>query len=105
MLCLFVSPRRIEHSRLHTLRVPTSPFPLPPPLLASSKSRQAQGDFTHEWTVYVRGPSNENLTVYIKQINIHLHSTFTQPVRMLMGPIYEVTEYGWGEFEVKAEVG
>lgn len=72
--------------------------------IAFPLGKKAQGDFTHEWTVYVRGPTNENLTLYIKQINIHLHSTFAQPVRTLFGPIYEVTEHGWGEFEVKAEV-
>ena len=41
-----------------------------------------------------------NLAEYIKSVEFVLHQTFTQPRRVLEQPPYEVTEIGWGEFEL-----
>jgi len=55
---------------------------------------------THQWTVFVRGAQNEDLSVYVKRVIFTLHPSFEQPIRTLDAPPYEVTESGWGEFEV-----
>lgn len=39
------------------------------------------------------------------QVVFTLHSSFANPTRELVEPPYEVTEHGWGEFEIVVEVG
>ena len=56
---------------------------------------------THEWTLYVRGPSGEDLSVVLDKVIFQLHPSFAQPTRELTEPPYEVTERGWGEFEAQ----
>ncbi|GAX27462.1 YEATS domain-containing protein 4 [Fistulifera solaris] len=56
---------------------------------------------THEWTLYVRGPSGEDLSVVLEKVIFQLHPSFAQPTRELTEPPYEVTERGWGEFEAQ----
>lgn len=54
---------------------------------------------THKWTLFVRGPSDEDLTYFIEKVVFKLHPSFAQPVREITTPPFEVTEKGWGEFE------
>lgn len=56
---------------------------------------------THEWTLYVRGPSGEDLSLVLDKVIFQLHPSFAQPTRELTEPPYEVTERGWGEFEAQ----
>jgi len=39
------------------------------------------------------------------QVVFKLHPSFAQPVRPVEGPSYELTETGWGEFDIGVEVG
>ena len=39
------------------------------------------------------------------QVVFTLHSSFANPSRELAEPPYEVTEHGWGEFDIVVEVG
>ncbi|KAJ1376821.1 hypothetical protein SESBI_49533, partial [Sesbania bispinosa] len=55
---------------------------------------------SHKWTVYVRGATNEDLGVIIKRAVFQLHSSFTNPTRVVESPPFELSEAGWGEFEV-----
>ncbi len=56
---------------------------------------------THSWTVFVRGPYNEDLSYMLRDVEFHLHESFEQPVRVVRQPPFEVTEVGWGEFEIR----
>ncbi|WJZ83310.1 hypothetical protein VitviT2T_003002 [Vitis vinifera] len=55
---------------------------------------------SHKWTVYVRSPTNEDLGVVIKRAVFQLHSSFNNPTRVVESPPFELSEAGWGEFEI-----
>ncbi|KAL2537733.1 Transcription initiation factor TFIID subunit 14b [Forsythia ovata] len=55
---------------------------------------------SHKWTVYVRSSTNEDLGVVIKRAVFQLHSSFNNPMRVVEGPPFELSESGWGEFEI-----
>merc|ERR1712216_207997 len=55
---------------------------------------------SHKWTVYLREPTNGDLSHVISKVVFNLHPSFKEPVRTLEKPPYEVTETGWGEFEI-----
>jgi len=59
---------------------------------------------THQWTVYIRGPNNEDLSNAISKVIFQLHPSFLQPVRELTQSPYEVTEKGWGEFDITIRI-
>ena len=59
---------------------------------------------THEWTLFVRGPNQEDLSVVISKVIFQLHASFAKPVRELNQPPFEVTERGWGEFEAQIRI-
>ncbi|KAL0582967.1 hypothetical protein ABG067_007100 [Albugo candida] len=69
--------------------------------IASYLGRKSEETKTHRWTIYLRGIENEDLSYMISKVEIHLHSSFANPVRVFTEPPYEVTELGWGEFETK----
>eukprot|EP00940_MAST-03C_sp_MAST-3C-sp2_P000103 g103.t1 len=43
----------------------------------------------------------EDISHVVKSVEFTLHSSFTNPVRVIKNHPFELTEYGWGEFEVK----
>lgn len=55
---------------------------------------------SHRWTVYVRGATNEDLGVVVKRAVFQLHSSFNNPTRVIDRPPFELSESGWGEFEI-----
>lgn len=55
---------------------------------------------SHKWTVYVRGAGNEDLSVIIKRAVFQLHPSFNNPTRVVESPPFELSESGWGEFEI-----
>ncbi|KAG6651633.1 hypothetical protein I3843_06G121400 [Carya illinoinensis] len=55
---------------------------------------------SHKWTVYVRGATNEDIGVVIKRVVFQLHSSFKNPTRVVESPPFELSEAGWGEFEI-----
>jgi YEATS domain-containing protein 4 len=59
---------------------------------------------THEWTLFLRGPNNEDLSAVISKVAFQLHASFAQPIRELTQPPFEVTERGWGEFEAQIKI-
>lgn len=63
------------------------------------KKREEDGH-THQWTVYVKPFNNEDMSAYVKKINFKLHDSYPNPNRVVTKPPYEVTETGWGEFEI-----
>jgi YEATS family len=91
-------------------------FPIAKPQNKGSLSSSATGtdDFsTHQWTLYLRGPNNEDLSPVIEKVVFQLHASFAQPIRELypssqgsgqQTQALEVTERGWGEFEAQIRV-
>lgn len=66
--------------------------------------KQADEFQSHEWTLFVRGPNQEDLSLVISKVVFQLHASFSQPVREYTQPPFEVTERGWGEFEAQIRI-
>ncbi|XP_077220794.1 transcription initiation factor TFIID subunit 14b-like [Tasmannia lanceolata] len=62
--------------------------------------KKASEYHSHKWTVYVRGATNEDLSVVIKRVVFQLHPSFNNPTRVVESPPFELSETGWGEFEI-----
>ncbi|CEG78079.1 hypothetical protein RMATCC62417_12736 [Rhizopus microsporus] len=64
----------------------------------------ADPDHTHRWTVMVKGINNEDLSYLIKKVVFKLHETYPNPLRTVEQPPFEVSETGWGEFEIMIKI-
>lgn len=104
--------------------VTATPAPAPPPRLentvacvpvvygsvafslSNKKAAAAASDEinTHQWTLYLRGPNDEDLSPVIERVVFQLHASFARPLREVTTPPYEVTERGWGEFEAQIRI-
>ncbi|XWS55022.1 hypothetical protein CRYUN_Cryun10bG0139100 [Craigia yunnanensis] len=62
--------------------------------------KKASECHSHKWTVYVRGATNEDLSVVVKRAVFQLHSSFNNPTRVVESAPFELSESGWGEFEI-----
>ncbi|GAB4847519.1 Transcription initiation factor TFIID subunit 14b [Ancistrocladus abbreviatus] len=62
--------------------------------------RKASESQSHKWTVYVRGATNEDLGIVIRRAVFQLHPSFNNPTRVVDSPPFELSECGWGEFEI-----
>ncbi|XP_055855448.1 YEATS domain-containing protein 4 [Episyrphus balteatus] len=67
------------------------------------KKREEDGH-THQWKVYVKPYLNEDMSIYVKKVHFKLHESYANPNRIVTKPPYEVTETGWGEFEVVIKI-
>lgn len=65
---------------------------------------------THRWTVYFKtalpceSQENSPLQHIVKQVVFRLHNSYKNPIRRVTKPPYQVTESGWGEFEIEIHV-
>lgn len=110
--------KKVSLSELH--------FKLRPPLVVLSftcSHVQATEYHSHRWTLYVRSVNGEDLTHFLSKVRFHrlcmaenkfygyssgqimqvvfqLHPSFDIPMREYTHPPYELTETGWGEFEI-----
>ncbi|KAI8987114.1 exocyst complex component Sec5-domain-containing protein [Pilobolus umbonatus] len=66
--------------------------------------KASDADHTHKWTVMVKGLNNEDLSYYIKKVVFKLHETYPNPLRSIEHPPFEVSETGWGEFEIMIKI-
>lgn len=64
------------------------------------KPPNAPEDHTHHWTVYVKDPLGNDTSNYIKKVVFKLHETYPNSTRTIEHPPFEVSETGWGEFEI-----
>ncbi|XP_077290535.1 YEATS domain-containing protein 4 Gas41 [Arctopsyche grandis] len=67
------------------------------------KKREEDGH-THQWTVYVKPYLNEDMSSYVKKVHFKLHESYANPNRIVTKPPYEITETGWGEFEIVIKI-
>lgn len=69
------------------------------------KKAENKNEFqSHQWTLYLRGSNNEDLSPCIEKVVFQLHPSFAQPLREFTQPPYEVTEKGWGEFDAQIRI-
>ncbi|MFH4978344.1 hypothetical protein AB6A40_005053 [Gnathostoma spinigerum] len=67
------------------------------------RKREEDGH-THEWTVFLKPYHNEDPTKFIRKVQFKLHDTYANHTRVIEKPPYEVTETGWGEFEIQIRI-
>ncbi|KAI1931706.1 NuA4 histone H4 acetyltransferase complex and the SWR1 complex subunit [Ophidiomyces ophidiicola] len=61
-------------------------------------------DHTHQWRIFVKGVNDEDISYWLKKVQFKLHETYAQSIRTIEGPPFEVTETGWGEFEIQIKL-
>lgn len=61
-------------------------------------------DHTHEWTVSVRGLNDADISYFIKKVVFKLHDSYANSSRQIEAPPFQVTETGWGEFDVQIKI-
>ncbi|KIY46071.1 yeats family protein [Fistulina hepatica ATCC 64428] len=78
-------------------------------VLTPEEKQSAPPDHTHKWTVAVRSVASANpdvvggaddLSYFIKRVSFKLHETYPNPTRTVEKPPFEISETGWGEFEI-----
>ncbi|EFA10451.1 YEATS domain-containing protein 4 [Tribolium castaneum] len=67
------------------------------------KKREEDGH-THQWTVYVKPYNNEDISCYVKKVHFKLHESYANQNRIVVKPPYEISETGWGEFEIVIKI-
>lgn len=67
------------------------------------RKREEDGH-THSWSVFVKPYLNEDMSTYIKKVHFKLHESYTDANRIVLKPPYEVSETGWGEFEIVIKI-
>jgi len=73
--------------------------------LAFWLGKRAEDNKSHEWTVHVRSANgDEDAGLWIKRVVFQLHPTLQPPTRVIDSPPFEVTESGWGEFEIHMQI-
>lgn len=56
-------------------------------------------ELSHSWKVYVKiQPS------VVKSVQFRLHESFANPVVTISEPPFEITQFGWGEFNIQIKV-
>lgn len=74
-------------------------------LAPEKRTERTPVDHTHEWTVFLKPALNNiDLTPLIKKVTFKLHETYENSVRSVESPPYQVTETGWGEFEIVIKI-
>lgn len=61
-------------------------------------------DHTHQWTIFFRDANGNDLSKFVKKVVFKLHDTYPSPLRAIDKPPFQVTETGWGEFEITMRV-
>mmetsp|Transcript_16917 Transcript_16917/g.25086 ORF Transcript_16917/g.25086 Transcript_16917/m.25086 type:complete len:285 (-) Transcript_16917:177-1031(-) len=97
-------PLSMNHTNNARLSNTVACLPLVYGSVAFYLAKKADDYATHEWTLYLRGPNNEDLSGAISKVIFHLHPSFAQPTRELTAPPFQVTERGWGEFEAQIRI-
>ncbi|KAI0463061.1 hypothetical protein LJB42_003076 [Komagataella kurtzmanii] len=65
---------------------------------------EANAEHTHTWTVFVKDPQGKDLSYFIKKVVFKLHDTYPNSARTIESPPFQVTETGWGEFEIGIKI-
>lgn len=71
---------------------------------SSPLKRKTKENFTHKWTVYLRGKDGAKIEHCISRVVFQLHESFQNPSRVITEPPYQVKELGYAGFELPIEV-
>ena len=74
------------------------------PIDTNKKPPDLPAEHTHQWTVWVKGVDDEDISYWLKKVQFKLHETYANSLRTVEGPPFEVTETGWGEFEIQIKL-
>ncbi|KAF6209274.1 hypothetical protein GE061_015019 [Apolygus lucorum] len=66
--------------------------------------KREEDGHTHQWTVYIKPYANEDMSAYVKKVHFKLHESYANQNRVCLKPPYEITETGWGEFEIVIKI-
>lgn len=66
--------------------------------------KKPETEHTHRWTVYVRGFNDEDISYYVNTVHFKLHESFADHNRCVAQFPFEVTETGWGEFQIQIKI-
>ncbi|KAI9837767.1 MAG: hypothetical protein M1819_006701 [Sarea resinae] len=61
-------------------------------------------EHTHQWTVWVKGVNDEDISYWLRKVQFKLHETYANALRTVDTPPFSVTETGWGEFEIQIKL-
>jgi len=59
---------------------------------------------THDWSIFVRGAEDADVSHFVKKVVFLLHESFTRPKRVCKEPPYKVSETGYGSFSLPVEI-
>lgn len=67
---------------------------------------EIKGDATHKWTCYIKvlESSHPDISSIIDKVIFKLHESFSNPLRVIQSPPFEINEVGWGEFEIQIRI-
>ena len=101
--CHLAARRRVSSGMSADSEYPSKPFVLG--TIAYALGKKAEENKSHEWTVYLRAANpDEDLSQVIRKVVFVLHPTLQPPTRTLETAPFEVTEQGWGEFEISVQI-
>ncbi|KAH7591732.1 Protein AF-9 -like protein [Nakaseomyces glabratus] len=72
--------------------------------IGENRPPNAPSEHTHLWTIFVRSPTGDDISYFIKKVVFKLHETYPNPVRTIEAPPFELTETGWGEFDINIKI-
>ncbi|KAF7901322.1 hypothetical protein EAF00_003543 [Botryotinia globosa] len=65
-------------------------------------------EHTHQWTVFVKGVDDVDITYWCRKVQFKLHDTYPQHLRSVEnvkpGDPFQVTETGWGGFDIQIKI-
>lgn len=72
-----------------------------PPVGHPDRPKGVPDDHTKRWTVYVRVPDGDpDIRAWLNKVSFKIFNTYENPLRMVEKPPFEVTETGWGGFNI-----
>ncbi|KAI1296899.1 Protein ENL [Halotydeus destructor] len=71
---------------------------------AEPRTKATAEGYTHDWTVFVRGPQDCKIHYFIDKIVFVLHESFPKARRVIKEPPYSVSEAGYAGFELPIEI-
>jgi len=74
------------------------------PITKENRTSNLPPEHTHRWTVSLKGVYDEDITYFIKRVQFKLHETYTNATRTLDAMPFEVSETGWGEFDISIKI-
>ncbi|PFH50131.1 hypothetical protein AMATHDRAFT_145776 [Amanita thiersii Skay4041] len=83
-------------------------------VLTPEERTKAPAEHTHKWTVALRSAASapdsdivggaDDIGHFIKRVTFKLHDTYQNPSRNIDKSPFELSETGWGEFEVQIRI-